>query len=439
MRIDLPGCGLGVATAATQIEGGAHNHNWADWARRGRILDGSSPVRATDHWNRVADDTELLSDLGIKHYRMGLEWSRIEPTPGSFDEAAFAHYRFELMLLREAGIDPMLTLHHFNNPSWLEERGGFLNPGAIRFFLRFVSRVVRALGDLVDEYVTINEPNVYATYAYQYGLWPPGHQSARDVVAVSQNLAVAHIRAYQLIHSLQPAARVGTAMHVRIFRPANRANPYHVASARALDYAFQGCMLRAVSRGQFRPPLTQPGDIRPGIYYDFQGVNYYSRSTVTGPADGTGTDVPINDLGWEIYPQGIVEVAARVNRRFPGPIYITENGTADAADAFRSRFIYDHLAAISRSALPIRRYYHWCLVDNWEWIEGEQARFGLIENDFETQTRTVRPSGRFYADVIANAGVTDEAYERYVAHEAYPTTRPEHVRELTKRSAEVTA
>ena len=139
-----------------------------------------------------------------------------------------------------------------------------------------------------------------------------------------------------------------------------------------------------------------------------------------GIADEMATGVPVNDLGWEVYPPGLVELAAWVHLLCPGPIWITENGTCDAADAFRSRYIYEHLAVIAASDLPIERYYHWCFTDNWEWAEGEAAKFGLVKLDFATQERTVKESGRFYADVIAHRGVTPAAYDRWVADQRYP-------------------
>jgi beta-glucosidase len=165
--------------------------------------------------------------------------------------------------------------------------------------------------------------------------------------------------------------------------------------------------------------------VTPGTYADVQGINYYTRDRITGPKpsseDASGQGVPVNDLGWEIHAQGLVTLGRRLHERYGVPLWVTENGTADAADAFRSRFIHDHLAAMAASGLPFERYYHWCFTDNWEWIEGEGPRFGLVELDYETQTRTPRPSAAFYADVIANGGVTEAAYERWVALSAYRT------------------
>ncbi len=417
----LSRCELGVATAATQIEGGVLDTNWQRWADAGRIPDGSSPARAADHWNRVAEDVALLSELGIRHYRMGLEWARLEPRPGAFDADAVAHYRDELTRLRDAGVRPLVTLHHFNPPGWFVDAGDWLAPDAVPAFLRFAGMVVREFGDLVRDWITINEPNVHATQGSLYGTWPPGDHSYRRTIAVMQALVAAHLNAYRVIHELQPDARVGVAHHVRAFAPQNPRNPVHRFAAAATRYLFQDAIIRVTATGRPAPPLGTPKGIRPGRYYDFHALNYYTRGTVRGIGDGMATGVDANDLGWEVYPPGLVEVAARVHSRYPAPIWITENGTCDSGDAFRSRYLYEHLAQIAGSDLPIERYYHWCFTDNWEWAEGEAARFGLVHLDFETQQRTIKESGRFYADIIANNGVTEAAYERYVAGRKYVT------------------
>ena len=417
---DLTDCELGVATASTQIEGGDADTPWHRWADQpGRIVDGTSPRRAADHWNRVEADTALLADLGIRHYRMGLEWARIEPAPGRFDASALDHYRRELTGLREAGIRPLVTLHHFNSPGWLEDRGGFLHHHALSVFDRYVAVVLDALGDLVPEWITLNEPNILAEKAYVEGVWPPGRHSLAEARRVMEVMAAAHIRAYRAIHAAAPGARVGVAHHLRVFAPAVSWNPLDRIGARAGEYVFQTALVRAMATGRFLAPFLQPEGVEPGRYYDFHGINYYSRSAIRNFADTVMPGTPVNDLGWEIRPQGLVEVARWLHAAYPGPIYITENGTADAADAFRARFLHDHLRAIADSGLPIERYYHWCFTDNWEWAEGESARFGLVALDFETQQRTVRESGRFFADVIARRGVTQDAFDRWVAGREY--------------------
>ncbi|MGV8910294.1 MAG: glycoside hydrolase family 1 protein [Propionicimonas sp.] len=418
----LPRCVLGVATAATQIEGGELDTNWHRWAAAGRIADGSSPARAADHWNRVTEDVALLKELGIRHYRMGLEWARLEPDDGNFDPEAFAHYRDELTSLHDAGITTLVTLHHFTLPGWFVDSGGWLAADAVPTFLRFVEKVVTELGDLGAEWITINEPNIYATQAYLFGTWPPGQRSFPRSIAVMRALAGAHIAAYVRIHELQPHARVAAAHHLRVFAPAQRRNPAHRAGAVLTRYLFQGALVKAFNTGRSAWPLRAPKGVRPGRYFDFHAINYYSRSTVRGIGDGVAAGADVNDLGWEIYPAGLVEVASWMSVHYPGvPVFLTENGTCDTTDSFRSRFLYDHLAGIAASDLPIERYYHWCFTDNWEWAEGEAARFGLVQLDFATQHRAVKDSGRFYADIIANGGVTEAAHERWVAGQKYPT------------------
>jgi beta-glucosidase len=423
----LTGVQLGVATAATQIEGGDPDSNWTDWAARpGTIADGSSPVRATDHWHRWRDDTELLASLGIPLYRMSVEWARVEPRPGEFDEAVLAQYRRELTLLLIKGIRPLVTLHHFSHPMWFERLGAFESPDAPAIFERFTRRVVEALGDLVDEWVTINEPNVYVAGGYVMGNFPPGVKSLRRALRVYGVLTAAHIAAYRAIHELRPgpATKVGVAHHLRLFRPANPRNPYHRVLARGMTRLFQTSIVKAMTTGEVDWPLRRAEGIEPGCYADFFGLNYYSRSTVSRFADGTATGVTVNDLGWEVYAAGLGRAARWAHHATGLPIWITENGTCDNTDAFRSRYLFDHLQEVAEavaSGVPIERYYHWCFVDNWEWDLGEGPRFGLVALDYETQHRTVKESGRFYAEIVRECGVTPELHAKYVAGQQYPT------------------
>lgn len=422
-HIDLGGLRIGAATAAVQIEGGDTGNQWHAFAERpGRIADDSTPTPATEHWTRWREDTALLAELGLQVYRLGIEWSRIEPAPGCVDEAAVEHYRAELAELRRLGIAPLVTIHHFSHPSWFEDRGGWLSENAVETFLSHVERVVTRFGDLVDEWVTVNEPNVYATGGFLFGEFPPGRTGAwSDIRRVLHTMARAHCRAYHLIHDLQPHAKVGLAHHLRVFAPLDRRNPLHRVLARTNAYLFQEAITDAMLGGRFPRVLgRRPSDVTPGTHYDFLGINYYSRSAVSRVTDGRFPGVPVNDLGWEIHPQGLVEVADWLHQRYPGPIWVTENGTADRDDAFRPRFIADHLAAMTESGLPFERYYHWCLVDNWEWAEGHTARFGLVALDLETMERRVRPSGRLLARAITAGAITEELYDAYVAGTTYP-------------------
>ena len=410
---------IGAASAATQIEGGQLDHSWMDWYKKGHIVDGSTPARANEHYRLFREDAALMHEMGLQIYRLGLEWARIEPEEGKFDEDVIAHYVEELELLHSYGIRPLVTLHHFTNPMWFENKGAFEDSGNIKYFLRFAKKVVTDFGGLVNEYITINEPNVYATGGYFFGEWPPGVKSLPRTIKVMNVLTQAHIEAYQLIHSLRKEAgfddtMVSFANHVRVFTPENPKNPMHRFYASISERFFQGSLSIAMCTGAFTFPLRNIGKVKKGRYCDFIALNYYTRSTVSGLRDGVMKNVPVNDLGWEIYPKGIVECSQMLYKIMPLPIYITENGTCDNNDSFRSRYLYEHVLALSESGLPVERYYHWCFCDNFEWLEGESARFGIVHVNYETQERTVKKSGRFIQELIACRGVTDEMYNEYV-------------------------
>ncbi len=412
----LRGMLLGCASAGTQTEGGDRGNSWYDWYQKGHIKDGADPSVATRHWEKWREDTELMASLGIQCCRLSIEWSRIEPCEGRFDMEAVEHYRRELTLLRQLGIKPMVTLWHFSNPMWFEERGAFLSADAVAVFLRYVGFAAAQLGDLAECWITLNEPNVYAMNGYFDGSWPPGERSVTKFVRVMNALIQCHIGAYELLHRLLPGARVSFALHARVFDPKDSRNPAHQAAARLAERLFQTAMTNAMLTGRASPPYR---GVKPGKYYDYIAINYYTRSTCSGLADGVRENSPRNDLGWEIYPEGIVRVILDMRSRFQGEVYITENGVCDQHDSFRCRYLYDHLRELSACGVRVDRYYHWCFCDNFEWLEGVGARFGLIYTDYLTQSRQVKKSGRFYQQMIERGGVTQEMYDEFVKSEHY--------------------
>lgn len=425
MTFDIPrGMLMGVATASMQIEGGELDSNWHDWYRRGFIKDGTNPATGNDHWIRWREDTALMAEMGLQVYRFGVEWARLAPAPGQVDECAVARYREELLLLREYGIRPLMTIHHFSNPMWFEQMGGFEKWENLHHYLALVELVIDRFGDLCSDYITINEPNVYATNSFFFGEWPPAKKAFLPTLRVMENLAYCHIRAYEIIHEKRRAmgftdTMVGCANHLRVFAPKDPGNLWHRIAAKLNSYLFQDALTVAMTLGRFPFPLRNRGRLARGEYTDFIGLNYYSRSTVEGIGDGVRENSPRNDLNWEIYPDGVVECAQALYNVLPRPIWITENGTCDNDDRFRSRYLYDHLKRISASQLPFERYYHWCFCDNLEWMEGNSARFGLVCVDAATRRRTVKESGHFYASVIRSGGVTQEIYDKYVAGQEY--------------------
>lgn len=400
---------LGAATAATQIEGGDTNNSWYDWSIKGKITDGSSSIRANDHWNRYPEDIEIMKQLNLKVYRMGLEWSRIEPENGRFDETAVKHYRREIELLLKKGIQPLVTLHHFSNPLWFVSEEGFEKSSCVKYFERYTRYVVEKLGDLVGDFITINEPNVYMTNGYYFGNWPPGKKDFRLSMRVYRNMTLCHIAAFKAIHEIRREkgfpgkTMVGVANHLRVFDPYSK-NPLDTIAAKIMQYIFQDVIMKAMTCGLLLPPVGFGSPAGRGRFYDFIGINYYTRSGVhfKGFKDDTIPGNPKNDLGWEIYPEGLTRLCRHYYKKYQAPIWITENGTCDSIDAFRAEYICSHLFEIAKlceEGIPVERYYHWTLMDNFEWLEGESARFGLIEVDYDTQRRTIRKSGRLYGDI----------------------------------------
>ena len=365
---------MGTATASLQIEGGDRNNSWYRWTQqKGRIADGTDCSVASDHWNRVAEDTRIMKGLGVNAYRLSLEWSRIEPTEGSFSAAALAHYRDEITRLRKAGIDPMVTLHHFSNPLWFEDSGGWTDERAVSRFERYAEHVVRALGDLVSTWVTINEPNVYLVFGYVAGTWPPGEQNIGRFISGARVMIRAHIAAYRKIHETRKSmglagTKVGVAHHLRIFDPMNGTAGERFACF-LQNRLFHEVFVTGMSEGRYLLPVGTGYPMGKGSYQDFFGINYYSREMVRfNPRRpdqmfgdiSTKEGAPVNDLGWEIYPEGLYRFCEKYYRRFRIPLYITENGTPDAKDSFRARYIYDHLYQVKLlvdAGVDVRGYY----------------------------------------------------------------------------------
>ncbi len=390
---------FGTATSATQIEGRCTTSDWATFAEQpGRIKHGDTPAVACDSWQRWREDVALQKSLGMGAYRMSVEWARIEPRPGELDHAALDVYREQLGALRDAGIAPMVTLHHFTLPSWLARVGGLLAADFPARLATFARAVARALGDLCTTWITINEPNVLAAHAYLLGVWPPAKKDPVLAWRAQRRLLTAHDEAYRALKETRPDARVGVAHHLRAVEPAHPGSPTDRAATALFDRVFNEAFARAACAHR-----TQ----------DFFGLNYYSRDVVRFSlrhaaelfvARGIPEGAPVSDLGWEIYPAGLGHLVRTWARRSGLPVYVTENGIADARDAKRGDFLVDHLRELERAiadGVDVRGYYHWSLLDNFEWAEGYEPRFGLVEVDYATGARRIRESARLYARIAA--------------------------------------
>jgi beta-glucosidase len=363
--------------------------------------------------------------MGHTTHRLSIEWSRIEPREGTYDGDAVARYREMLAGLRHRGIEPMVTLFHFATPLWLARQGGWSNPAAVGHFRRFAHHAAGEFGDLVDLWCTINEPNVYAALGSLFGEHAPGARSPLLYFRVLRHLLLAHAAAYRVIRARRAGARVGLVKNVQIFEPLA---PDHTPSAfvaRLLDYLFNEVTLAAVRDGRLRFPLQ----LAPAVHgplvdsIDFFGLNYYTRQRIrvgAGPLMQPTPDAEVSDHGrhgtyGEIYPPGLYRTLKRV-ARLGKPIYVTENGLPDADDDQRPRFLLTHLAQMHRAiadGADVRGYYHWSFVDNFEWAEGWDLRFGLVALDEKTQVRSPRPSARLYSQIIAENALTRQMVSEY--------------------------
>jgi beta-glucosidase len=430
-RLEFPeGFLWGAATAAHQNEGNNTNNDFWGWEQTpGHVADNTTSGLACDWWQRAEQDFDRAATLNLNTLRLSVEWSRLEPEPGQWDETACNRYREMLQALRERGLTPMITLHHFTNPQWLAEKGGWANPDIVAHFGRYAQQVVASLGDLCQLWTTINEPNIYAAYAYVLGKWPPGEQNILTALRVMRHQAQAHAAAYHAIKQTQPQAQVGLVQHLAVFDPANP----HIALDR-LVAGIRSTLLNwrsveAVMEGRLKFPLGL-GRRQTNLANtnDYLGINYYGRHRLKFNLREVGMlfteAVPAPPASawpepWadrEVYPEGLYQFIIELYRRYQKPIYITENGMADATENSRPAFILTHLAAVHRAiqaGADVRGYDYWTLVDNYEWVEGWTARFGLIELDPQTQARTLRRSAQLYAEIAQANAITEVMVSQY--------------------------
>jgi beta-glucosidase len=401
---------MGTATAAHQIEGGNDN-DWTDWEQGSfpdgtpHIVGGAQSGLAGDSWNRFDEDLALMQQLGANVYRFSVEWSRLEPVEGAWDAEAMARYREWTVKLRAAGIEPMVTLHHFTLPKWVAAKRGFETEATRAAFVAFVRRVGAELADTVDVWCPFNEINVYAAQGYLSGVWPPGKKDDTALqVTVMTNMLKAHAQAAAALREVDTVDADGdgrptvltTAHHVRVFQPASH-SLLDTTIAGLTDDVANEAIPRALKTGRIR--FSVPGTIEvdeqvDGLAgsIDVLGLNYYTRDIVRADLSSAALSNlfyrkgrPTNDLGWDLYPDGLYLFLVRFSS-YGWPIVITENGTADQADDFRTKYLAQHLAAIERAVsegVDVRGYYHWSLLDNFEWAEGYSARFGLFRVDFD--------------------------------------------------------
>jgi beta-glucosidase len=382
----------GAATSSHQVEGGNVRNDWWAWEERTQPSAKRSG-QACDQWNCWKEDVDLMQELGHNAHRLSLEWSHIEPQEGVFDEAALTHYKKLLQALRARGIKTIVTLHHFTNPQWLSEKGGWLQSCVVKQFTRYAEVAVKNLGTEIDVLLTINEPGVYAFMSYQAGLWPPQEKSSWKMLRVLRQMARAHRATYAMVKRHFPTLQVGIAQNMTTFEAV------HPNSLRERFAAHWMSLFNNLSFYWLSGWKT----------HDLLGVNYYfhRRLDVTGKLwptfqDPKETQRTVSDLGWELFPEGLGRIV-RALKKYQKPVLITEHGLADADDSRRPAFLYEslrHLSLAWSEGVPVIGYLHWSLLDNFEWADGFTPRFGLVEVEYATQKRTPRPSALLYRTLI---------------------------------------
>jgi beta-glucosidase len=393
----------GASTSAYQIEGGI-TCDWSQWEMsdkrlrelRSKKLNYRDFVcgRACDSYNRYSEDIALAKNMNLGGFRLGIEWARIEPKEGEFNHKEIEHYRRVLTELKNNNIKVVLTLWHWTNPMWVVSEGGWSNKKVVGHFARYVEFVAAELGDLVDFWVTINEPTVHVLNGYFKGTFPPNKMNPILGIKTFFNLVSAHRKAYEVIHKTNLRANVGFTHLGDNFQAARPWFFLEVFLAWIFNFFCNQLFLRLICS-----------------HIDYIGLDYYFHNRVVWhPPFIKNINKEVTDFGWEIYPEGIYNILKDL-RRFKKPIYIMENGLADAADAKREKFIIDHLRYVHKAieeGEDVRGYFHWSLLDNFEWAAGWGMKFGFYEVDRETFERKPRPSVRTYAEICLNNGVLKE-------------------------------
>ena len=435
-----PGFAWGAATASYQIEGSTNADGrgasiWDTFSHTaGRTANGETGDVACDHYLRWRGDVDLMADLGLRAYRFSVAWPRVQPDAGArVNERGLDFYEGLVDTLLERGIEPYVTLYHWDLPQALEELGGWRNPEIVGRFAEYASIVGRRLGDRVRHWLTLNEPQVFSVLGHALGLHAPGLRDWRAALRVAHHAHLAQGAATEALRREVVGARIGLALNLVRYEPASD-HPKDVAAADRVDGTSNRWFLDPVfGRGYPADVAALFGDLLEGLDLDsvgslkapeLLGINYYTRELVRAAAEESDPsraaivrpDVPRTTMGWEPYPEGLRLTLERLHHEYaPASIMVTENGAAfsdvpaaggSVSDPERTDYLASHLAAMADArdaGVPVDGYFVWSLLDNYEWAEGYDQRFGIVRVDFETQRRTIKQSGRWYRDLLAAA------------------------------------
>jgi beta-glucosidase len=433
----------GAATASYQIEGawqadGKGESIWDRFAHTpGTISDGDTGDVACDHYHRWRADIALMRELGLQAYRFSIGWPRVLPNGyGKANQAGLDFYSRLVDGLLDAGITPWVTLYHWDLPQVLEDRGGWPARDTAKAFVEYADVVTRALGDRVKDWITLNEPWVSAFLGYHLGVHAPGHRDLTKALAASHHLLLAHGWAVPVIRQNSANCKAGITLNLSSHYPASESDA-DLAAAWEADGKLNRWFLDPVAGRGYPQDVVeaygqdmqyiQPGDMTAiAAPVDFVGVNYYSRNIIRSEAVPEHENAPRTlfpneehtDMGWEVCAEGLYALLTRLNENYSFPAcYITENGAAypdqvgangQVFDARRVAYLRDHFVQAARAiaaGVPLRGYFAWSLLDNFEWAFGYSKRFGLVYTDYATQQRTPKASARWYSRVIAENAV----------------------------------
>ncbi|MET8142802.1 GH1 family beta-glucosidase [Sphaerisporangium sp. NPDC005288] len=453
----------GAATSAYQIEGstdvdGRGTSIWDTFVRQpGRILNGENADVAIDHYRRYRDDVAVMAELGLTAYRFSVSWPRIMPDgAGTVNQAGLDFYRRLVDELLANGIEPWLTLYHWDLPQALEDLGGWPARDTSKRFADFAACVHQALGDRVKQWSTVNEPWCAAFLGYSSGEHAPGRREPAASIRAAHHLNLAHGLAVQALRAQGADARIGGSVNLYAISPATD-DAADLDAARRIDGLQNRFFLDALLKGSYPEDVLadlsavtdidfiQDGDMETiSTPFDTLMVNYYSRFTVSGKPGGAASAAaaptgagspwpgnehvsfvnggrPVTSMGWEIDDLGLYEVLQRVATEYPSiPLVISENGAAfddvvadgSVDDQERLAYIEAHLRtchAAIEAGIPLKGYFAWSLMDNFEWAWGYGKRFGLVYVDYESQRRTPKASAFWYADTIRRGGLLGPA------------------------------
>lgn len=398
----------GVSTSAHQIEGGSHNQ-WTVWElenAKARSVQAEYCYGDLNNWNDIKYQTKdpsnyvsgelaehrkfykqdliFLKKMNMNSYRFSIEWSRVEPKEGVYDENEINYYKEYIKTMEDMGIEPIITLFHFSLPIWFADRGGFEKRSNVKYFVRFSKKIIKDLGVGVKYIITINEPEMYAHMSYVDMEWPPMKNNYLLFFRVLNNLIYAHKKVYQAISATNRRYKISFSKNSQYFYPGDNSLISQI-SASLMQFFYDDYVIgRSVK------------------YCDFLGVNYYNSNRVLGYRIHN-PNKQTNDLGWDMHPADIQFVLERLHRKYNKPILITENGLADSKDEKRQWWIKETLVGIQNAmkyGVQIMGYLHWSLIDNFEWSHGKWPRFGLIEIDYKTKARKIRNSAVWFGRII---------------------------------------